>query len=185
MVQLSATRGFLVAGWFALGCMLAEVVCVFVCVRIMDRVSQSRVFVKSLEWVSLLIIVWLVVSSFSSIKNPHALDVPIIPRHISPFLFGFLLMAVNPVQIPFWVGWTTILMERKLLRTDSRQNGLYMIGIAAGSVAASILFIAGGRGIASWIEGREVMFQWTFGLALILIAVVQVAKIVRNKQKPA
>jgi hypothetical protein len=193
MIQLSATRGYVVSSWFALGCMVAEVICVYVCVKVMDRISQSRLLVKSMEWISLMVIVWLVVSSFSTVKDPGPLDVPIIPTNISPFLFGMLLMAVNPVQIPFWVGWTTIMIERKVLSADlpspeatgmrsGRNNTLYIAGIAAGSVAASLLFIAGGRAMSDWIAGREALMQWVFGLALVVIAITQVVKIVRKRK---
>jgi len=182
MMQLSATTNYKVAGWFAFGCMIAEVVCVYVCVKVMDRISQSRLFIKSMEWVSLLVIAWLVISSFSSVK-----EVPI-PKNMPPLVFGFLLMAINPVQIPFWVGWTTILIESKRLPVDGKDNALYIIGIAIGSLVASLLFILGGRGIAVWIDGQESLLQWTFGVALILIAGVQVFKIIKNRRagaKPA
>lgn len=181
MVQLSATRGYVVSAWFALGCMAAEILCVYICVKVMDRIKQSRLLVKSMEWVSLMVIVWLVISSFSTVKDPGPLDVPVIPTNISPFIFGLLLMAVNPVQIPFWVGWTTILIERKLLPPDGRVNTLYITGIGAGSAVASLVFIAGGRAMSEWIAGREVLMQWVFGLALVVIAITQVVKIVRNR----
>lgn len=178
MIQLSATRGYMVSALFALGCMVAEVICVYICVKVMDRISQSRLLIRSMEWISLMVIAWLVVSSFSSVRDPG----PVIPSHISPFLFGLLLMAVNPVQIPFWVGWTTIMIERKVLQSDGRDNTLYISGIAVGSLVASVLFIAGGHAISDAIAGRESLMQWAFGLALLAIAVTQVVKIVRNRR---
>lgn len=180
MIQLSATRGYVVSSWFALGCMMAEVICVYICVKVMDRISQSRLLIKSMEWISLMVIVWLVISSFSSVKDPGPLDVPVIPTNISPFLFGLLLMAVNPVQIPFWVGWTTIMIERKVLTPDSG-NTLYIAGIATGSLAASVLFIAGGAAMSDWLAGREMLMQWVFGIALVTIAITQIVKIVRRR----
>jgi threonine/homoserine/homoserine lactone efflux protein len=182
MIQLAATRGYTVSSWFAFGCMLAEVICVFICLKVMHRISRSPLLIKSMEWVSLLVIVWLVVSSFASVKDPHPMDVPVIPEHISPFLFGLMLMLINPVQIPFWVGWTTILMERRTLSPDGHNNTQYIIGIAAGSILASGLFIAGGRAISDRIAGREVLMQWIFGLALMSIAITQLVKIVRKRK---
>jgi threonine/homoserine/homoserine lactone efflux protein len=182
MIQLSATRGYLVSSWFALGCMAAEVICVYMCVKIMSRITQSRLLIKSLEWVSFMVILWLVVSSFASVKDPHPMGVPVIPEHFSPFMFGLLLMLINPVQIPFWVGWTTILIERKILHAYGHDNIQYIIGIAAGSLLASLLFIAGGHAISGWIAGRQALMQWVFGLALVIIAITQVVKIVRRRK---
>ncbi|HMJ67682.1 MAG TPA: LysE family transporter [Cyclobacteriaceae bacterium] len=182
LIQLAATKGYFVSSWFALGCMLAEVICVVVCVKVMDRISQSRLLIKSLEWVSLLVITWLVVSSFSTVKDPQPLDIPVISGHVSPFVFGFLLMLVNPVQIPFWIGWTTILMERKTLAPDGHDNTRYVTGIAIGSLLASAIFIAGGHAISGWISGRQALMQWIFGLALVTIAITQVITIVRKRK---
>jgi threonine/homoserine/homoserine lactone efflux protein len=61
-VQLAATRGYEVATWFATGCMIAEVLCVSLCLLIMDRINESPKLMRSLEWVSLLVLIWIIVS---------------------------------------------------------------------------------------------------------------------------
>ncbi len=173
MVQLAATKGYSVSIWFAIGCMTAEVVCVSICVLVMDKISQSPIVTRSLEWLSLLIIIWLVISSFT--KS----DVGI-PQMMSPFIFGFVLMILNPVQLPFWFGWTTILVHRKLLLPTRHDNMHYIIGIAVGSILASGLFIAAGHAITSWMSGKEKMIRWIFGSIFIIIAAIQVWRIFRR-----
>jgi threonine/homoserine/homoserine lactone efflux protein len=172
MIQLTATRGYIISTWFASGCMLAEIVCVTVCVLVMDRISQSKRLTRSLEWLSLIVIVWLIVATFTRGNI-------VIPQLMSPFVFGFVLMILNPVQLPFWLGWTTILAQRKILVPAKHNNVLYATGIALGSLAASALFIAGGHLIAGWISGKEKMIQWVFGSIFIIIAAIQLWKIFR------
>jgi hypothetical protein len=73
------------------------------------------------------------------------------------------------------------MMERKVLPADGSNNTIYIAGIAVGSLAASALFIAGGHAMSDWLEGREMLMQWVFGLALVTIAISQVVKIIRRR----
>jgi len=173
MVQLAATKGYLVSLWFAAGCLLAEVVCVSVCLLVMDKISQSKKLSRSLEWASLIVIVWLIVASFTRTSL-------VIPPHIPPFFFGFIVMILNPVQLPFWFGWTTILTQRKILVPSKKNAVLYVGGIALGSALASALFIAGGRAITDWMSGKEKMIQWLFGSIFVIIAIIQLCKILKR-----
>jgi len=175
-IQLAATKGYEVAAWFAIGCMISEVLCVCLCVTIMDRISETPLLMRALEWVSMLVIIWIVVSSFSPLKGFALMEVP--EGDLETLLFGVVIMAINPVQLPFWVGWTTILMQRKLLRPARADNTQYIIGIALGSIIASVLFIAGGHVITRWISGRETLIQWIFGLTFVVIALVHLKKII-------
>jgi threonine/homoserine/homoserine lactone efflux protein len=176
MIQLAATKGYEIAAWFALGCMISEVLCVALCVTIMDRISETPLLMRALEWVSMLVIIWIVVSSFSPLKGFALMEVP--EGNLETLLFGIVIMAINPVQLPFWVGWTTILMQRKLLKPTRSDNTQYIIGIAAGSIIASALFIAGGHVITRWIAGRETLIQWIFGLTFVVIALIHLKKII-------
>ena len=176
MIQLAATHGYELAIWFAAGCMIAEILCVSLCVTIMDRITQSPMLMRSLEWVSMLVIIWIVTSSFSPLKGIAFMNIP--EGRPETLLFGLVIMAINPVQLPFWVGWTTILMQRKILKPVRSDNLQYITGIAAGSIVASGLFIAGGHAITQWISGKETLIHWIFGLTFVVIALIQLKKII-------
>src|ERR1041385_8259230 len=152
-VQLAAMRGYEVATWFAIGCMVSEVLCVSLCLLIMDKITQSARIMRSLEWVSLLVLIWIIVSSFATLKGVASAQLQF--TEVSPFLFGLILMAMKPVQVPFWAGWTTLLVQRGLLKGDRLENVNYVFGTAVGSILASILFIAGGQAITHWMAGKE------------------------------
>ena len=170
MMQLAATKGHQVSLWFAVGCLIAEVLCVSICVLVMDKITRSARVVRSLELLSLIVVIWLIVTSFTGSDT-------VIPPLMSPFVFGFTMMILNPVQLPFWFGWTTILIRRKILSRARQDNLVYIAGIAAGSLLASLIFIAAGHLITSWISGKEKMVQWTFGSIFIIIAGIQIWKI--------
>jgi threonine/homoserine/homoserine lactone efflux protein len=179
-VQLAAMRGYEVATWFATGCMISEVLCVSLCLLIMDKINQSPKLMRSLEWVSLLVLIWIIVSSFASLKGVASEQLQFTP--VSPFLFGLILMAMNPVQVPFWAGWTTLLMQRGLLKGDRLEHVNYVFGTAVGSILASILFIVCGQAITHWMAGKESAIQWGFIAIFITIASIQFIKILRKRR---
>jgi len=179
-VQLAALRGYKVATWFAAGCMISEVLCVSLCLLVMDKITRSPKLMRSLEWVSFLVLIWIIVSSFATLKGVASAQLQF--TQVSPFLFGLILMAMNPVQVPFWAGWTTLLMQRGLLKGDRLEHVNYVFGTAVGSILASIVFIAGGQAITHWMVGKEKAIQWTFIGIFIVIAAVQLAKIIRKRR---
>jgi len=179
-VQLAALRGYEVATWFAIGCMISEILCVSLCLLITNRIHQSPKIMRSLEWVSLLALIWIIVSSFTTLKGVATAQLQFTP--VSPLLFGLILMAMNPVQVPFWTGWTMLLMQRGLLKGDRLQRVNYVFGIAVGSILASILFIAGGQAITHWMAGKEKAIQWSFIGVFIVIAATQLIKIFRKRR---
>lgn len=181
-VQLAAFKGYETAAWFSLGCMVAEVICVSVCILVMDKMTKSNALINILEWATVALLIWIAVSSFAQVKNPTPNDVSLIPGNVSPFMFGLFLMIINPVQMPFWFGWTMILIERKILPISNRYNIQYIIGIAIGSIAASAIFIAGGQAITRWVSGKELLIQWIFGLTFLLIALIQIWKIIKRRR---
>jgi threonine/homoserine/homoserine lactone efflux protein len=178
-VQLAATRGYEQATWFSIGCMVAEILCVSLCLMVMDKITRAAKLMRSLEWVSLLVLIWIIVSSFASLKGIASAQLQF--TQVSPFLFGLILMAMNPVQLPFWAGWTTLLMQRGLLKGDRLEQVNYVFGTAVGSILASIIFIAGGQAITHWMVGKEKVIQWTFTGIFILIAAIQVVKMIRKR----
>src|ERR1044071_6123115 len=129
-VQLAAMRGYEVATWFSIGCMVAEILCVSLCLMVMDKITRSPKLMRSLEWVSLLVLIWIIVSSFASLKGVASAQLQY--TQVSPFLFGLILMAMNPVQLPFWAGWTTLLMQRGLKKGDRLEQVNYVFGTAVG-----------------------------------------------------
>lgn len=179
--QLTAEHGYKVSTWFALGCMLSEILCVSLCLAVMDKISRSGRIMRTLEWVSLLVLIWIIISSFATLKGVTIARLQFSPIKASPFFFGFVLMAMNPVQLPFWAGWTTVLMQRGLLKDDRHENIQYVSGIALGSIVASMLFIAFGQALTHWVAGKERTIQWVFLGMFVVIAAIQVTKIVRSR----
>jgi len=179
-VQLAATDGLATAGFFALGCLVAEVVYVALSMSVMDRLLRYERIIKLMQWISFGILIALAVGSFvAAVRNsPHPV-VQIVSGH-SPFVFGFILMIINPLQLPFWIGWTTVLLEKKVLHLHWSHYILYPLGGAIGSLLASILFIVAGTSLFQQSFVTQKHFHYIIAAIFLISAALQVLAIIKN-----
>ena len=70
---------------------------------------------KILEWVTLGIVVALAVSSFYAAMHAKVHKNVILSSTLNRYILGLVMSAVNPVQIPFWFGWSTVQLTKKIL----------------------------------------------------------------------
>jgi threonine/homoserine/homoserine lactone efflux protein len=177
-VRLSMTGDYMNASLFALGIMTAEIIYAKFCSTLMNHMFRSQFIVRIFQGVVLLILTAMAILSFIASARERTYDTgDLVAGNFPPFVFGFLLMAINPVQIPFWLGWTTILLEKKIL--DSNQHGQlsYLLGIGLGSLLASIIFITLGSFLLSWVAVGERALHFIFGGIFTIMALVHVRKV--------
>ena len=182
LIQL-AIEDYGAAAWFALGSVVAEIVCVRLCLILMNRILKFQFIIRILQWIVLIVLVSLSMMSFAATSNGmvHSSS-PMVLNTIPPFLFGFLIMIINPVQLPFWLGWTTILFEKNVLVSGGPATG-YITGIATGSLIACALFIVGGKALSSFLSMEQYIMQLVFGCVFAVMALVQVKQIIRHRRK--
>lgn len=109
---------------------------------------------------------YLSIRSFLSIQNPQSINLktPLFPVIQSSFLLGLLLSGLNPLQIPFWVGWNSVLFERKTLNKKPGIYILYIMGIGIGTMAGLLIFIFSGRYIIQNIQQYNGVISFLMGL---------------------
>ncbi len=144
-VQLVGSSGIVVAILFSLGCLLAELVAVSASVFLVDRMLRFKGVARLLQWISLFVLLALAIFSFIAAGSESSGDFSPAWDGSSPLIVGFVMMLINPVQLPFWLGWTTVLVGKRVLRTAGFHYVLYVAGSALGSLAASACFIVLGK----------------------------------------
>jgi threonine/homoserine/homoserine lactone efflux protein len=163
LVQLAASDGARAALWFAAGCLMTELIYVWLSLAVRSLITLSGIMPKVFQWVSVVVLAGLAIASFASaIYDSPTINV-FLPGESSPFIFGFMLMAINPVQAPFWFGWSAVLFERKVLLPLPLNYALYIVGIGLGSIAADLLFILTGHFIFTWFPNSQKTFQLVIG----------------------
>jgi len=180
-MQIAISDGFYPAFLFSSGSLLAEMIYVRLSLIAMDWIRKQQKLFKILEWATLAIVAALAISSFYAALHPSVHKNVILSSTVNRFLLGFGMCAINPVQIPFWFGWSTVLYTKKVLLPKSSHYNLYIIGIGIGTLFGNFVFIFGGRLIAQKINANEHILNWIIGGIFALTAIIQLYKILKKK----
>ncbi|HEY1113329.1 MAG TPA: LysE family transporter [Chitinophagaceae bacterium] len=181
IMQLSITDGIMPALLFGFGSLTAEVVYVRLSLIAMDWIRKQHRILKILEWVTLAIVVALAISSFYAAVTPKVTKNVILSSTLNRYLLGLFMSLLNPVQIPFWFGWSTVLFTRKILLPRNLHYNIYIAGIGLGTLMGNFVFIFGGRLIADSINNNQNLLNWIIGGIFSLTALIQVWKMTHNK----
>jgi threonine/homoserine/homoserine lactone efflux protein len=180
-MQISVTDGISPAILFSLGSLVVEIIYVRLSLVAMDWVRKQEKLFKILEWVTLAIVVALAISSFYAAFHPKVGENFILSSTLHRFWLGVVMCAVNPVQIPFWFGWSTVLFTKKVLLPRNDNYNSYIIGIGLGTFAGNCVFIFGGQLIADKLNNNQQILNWVVGGIFALTAIIQLWKIWKHK----
>jgi threonine/homoserine/homoserine lactone efflux protein len=114
-MQISISDSVLQAMLFSIGSLIAEMIYVRLSLVAMDWVRKREFLFKILEWVTLLIVLILAASSFYAAMSPTVQQSIVLSSTLPKIVLGFSMSAVSPAQIPFWFGWSTVLLTKKIL----------------------------------------------------------------------
>lgn len=180
-MQISVSSGIRAAVLFSIGSLLAEVIYVRLSLVAMDWIRKQEKVLKVLEWVTLGIVLALALASFYAAAHPTQEKNVILDSTLPKLVLGFTMSAINPVQIPFWFGWSTVLFSKKILQPRADHYNTYIIGIGIGTFAGNLLFILGGRLIADKIHNNQHVLSWIIGGIFLVTALIQAWRMFRKK----
>lgn len=172
-MQISVSDGAAPAFYFAFGALLVEMAYVRLSLVAMNWVRKQKKLLRSLEWVTLAIILALAVSSFYAATQPSVGKNPILSNTLPRFWLGIFMSAVNPVQIPFWFGWSTVLFTRGVLKPIESHFNAYIAGIGLGTLVGNSLFIFGGQLIVHRLQDNQAVLHVVIGAVFAFTALIQ------------
>ncbi|MFI5205870.1 MAG: LysE family transporter, partial [Candidatus Paceibacterales bacterium] len=155
-MQIGIQESIKNAMYFSLGSLLVEMIYVRISLVGIDWVSKQAKLMKIMEWLTLVIILALATGSFIAAArgNGSAKNV-LLQNNMHRFLLGMFMCAINPVQIPFWFGWSTVLFTKKILSPVHAQYNTYIIGIGIGTLLGNCVFIFGGKWMVQRIANSQ------------------------------
>ena len=181
-MQIGIQESIKNAMYFSFGSLLVEMVYVRLSLVGIDWVRKQDRLMKIMEWVTLAIIIALAVGSFvAASKGGGAAKNVILQNNMHRFLLGMFMCAINPVQIPFWFGWSTVLFTKKILEPNKMQYNTYIVGIGLGTLMGNCVFIFGGKWMVQKIANSQQYLNWVIGGIFALTAVIQLIKMMRHK----
>ncbi len=181
-MQIGIQESIKDALYFSFGSLLVEMVYVRISLVGIDWVRKQERIMKVMEWITFIIIAALAVGSFwAAMKSGGGAKNVLLNNNMHRFILGMMLCAINPVQIPFWFGWSAVLFTKKILEPVNSQYNSYIIGIGLGTLMGNAVFIFGGKWVAEKINNSEQYINWIIGSIFAITALIQLWKILRNK----
>lgn len=180
-MQIAISDGVQEAILFALGILLPDIFYVLATLLAMQWIQKQKKLFLVLEWVTLAIVVALAVANFYAALHPAVQKNVLLSNGLPTFLLGLLMNSINPMQIPFWFGWSTILFTKKILSPQWSNYLLYTAGVTIGTFAGTCVFIFGGRLIADKISSNQTILYVVVGLVFTVTALWQCWKMRKKK----
>jgi threonine/homoserine/homoserine lactone efflux protein len=179
-MQIAQQNGKAAGLWFATGALLIEIIYVYLSLKLFEWLSSNVKILLTIRWISVAILfvfgVWLLA------ENVHT-DTNIVSAwsKANPFKTGLLLSALNPAQIPFWLGWNAVAIDRKLLHFEKNSILLWLIGIGTGTFIGLGIFAIGGPAIIKIITLNDLTLNRIISLIFIATSLFQGLKLIRGK----
>ena len=181
-MQISISDGYIAALWFAVGMLLVEIIYVRLSLVAMDKIRKQTKVLKAMEWITLIIIIALAVFSFiAATKGGGKTKNILLSNGMPRFFLGIIMSAINPVQIPFWFSWSTVLFAKKILLPRNDHYNIYIVGIGLGTFLGTCIFIFGGLLIVNKLNANQNMLNYIIGSIFSITALIQMWKMWKKK----
>lgn len=181
-MQISIAESVRNAILFSLGALTAEMAYVRISLVAMNWVRRQEKIFKLLDWLTLLIIVALAVASFIAASHPHENKNIILNNNLPSYILGLTMSAVNPMQIPFWFGWSTVLFTKKILLPNNHHYNFYTAGIGIGTLIGNSVFIFGGQLIAAKVQNNQSGVNYAIAGVFTVTALIQLWRMFIKKK---
>jgi threonine/homoserine/homoserine lactone efflux protein len=187
-MQISVSDGVQPAMNFVMGALLVEMLYVRLSLVAMNWVMKNKRLFNWLEWISIVVIIALAASSFIAAADPVVKKNVLLSGRLHNFWLGTIMSALNPVQIPFWFGWSTVLFSRKVLLHKNSHYNTYILGIGVGTFIGNLIFIFGGRFVVEVLNTNQRVLHAIIGSIFLLTASIllwkKLSKSKEEKEKP-
>ncbi len=181
-MQIGIQESIADAMYFSFGSLLVEMIYVRISLVGIDWVRKQAKLMRAMEWITLGIVLALATGSFiAAATDGGETKNVLLNNNMHRFLLGMFMCAINPVQIPFWFGWSTVLFTKKILEPKPGQYNSYIIGIGIGTLLGNGVFIFGGKWMVQRIANSQQYLNWVIGGIFALTALIQLIKILRHK----
>lgn len=171
--------------WFALAVVFIELLVVRITLHWSSTIDfKNRIFFYTLP-IAALVLFYMAFTSYMSIGEESELgpSFQVVPMIKSSFVLGLMLSMLNPMHIPFWMGWNNMLMTRKSLDKTRGMYSFYLVGIGTGSFAGFLIFILGGHFLFENLKQYNYLIAFVMGSLYLGFALYILFTLYKNHLK--
>jgi len=180
-MQVAISEGLLRGLYFSLGDAMVEVVYLRISLVGIHCFRQHARMLRWMDWIAFSLVLVLAVGSFIAAMHPSETKSFVLKTNLPLFVLGLVMSALNPVQLPFWLGWSSFLFSKKVLHPHADYYNWYTVGIGIGTMAGLAVFVYGGRLLVDILNTRQTIINYVIGTVFLITAIVQFVKILRHK----
>lgn len=178
--QIASHQGKESAFIYSIGSMLAEVLIVRTALSGMKQIIRRHRLFHILELLTALLLLGMAITCFVATTDIRSVN-SILPNYqLPPFKTGVLLSIVNPMHIPFWLAWTSVLMSKNILSPLPKHYNCYILGIAIGTISGFITFIYLGAYLLDIFERNQFIIFPLTGLVLLIGFLIHIRKMIQS-----
>ncbi len=180
-MQVAISDGLIHGIYFSLGVSLVEVAYVRISLVGIHWLRQHASLLRWMDWIAFAIVLTLAIGSFIAAMHPSETKSFVLKTDLPLIVLGLLMSALNPVQLPFWLGWSSFLFSKKVLHPHAAYYNWYTVGIGIGTMAGLAVFVFGGRLLVDVLNTRQSIINYVIGTVFLITAIIQLVKLLRHK----
>lgn len=164
------------AGLFAMAAIAVEVILVRMALLAVRRLEQLQRLFRFFSVVTALVLLLLAFNSLWAAWRQLPFSVALPFTDLPPLLSGLLLSVINPLHLPFWMGWTAVLRSRYILGDAPGSYNYYVAAIGVGTSLAFAAYGLAGHFLVGLLQRSQVLLNWAIGVVLLATALAQLYK---------
>jgi len=177
--QLTVQKGQEAALVFAAASILTVVVIVRIALTGMKQIIARRRLFQFLEIVTAVLLLAMTVGCFIAAAKMGGIANILPDYHLPPFATGVFMTFINPLHIPFWLGWTSVLMNRGIMSPGPVQYNWYIAGIGLGTFFGFLAFIFTGQILLTSFESNQFIVCLVVGIVLMIVAALHIKRMIQ------
>lgn len=183
ITNLVINKGYTAATLFAMGAIVVEVTVVRIAVVAVSKLEKLHSYFRLFSWLSLLVLFALATVTIIAAVQMKNFEASLPFTNSNPFLSGMVLSFLNPLQLPFWLGWTAVFKTKRLLKHSTAAYNIYITAIGFGTSIAFWLYSFAGSFVITALNNQQYSINWLVGISLLIAATAQLFKrIKKNKE---
>lgn len=180
--QIAASENISEAFLFATAVIIVELIIVRITLLGANSINLNSKFFSYIMPAAIAMLIYLSASNFisaSSQQNIHTSS-SIFPMIKSSFTLGLIMSLLNPMHVPFWMGWNSVLKNRNTLQRKPGMYSSYITGIAVGSVAGLMPFILAGKFLITNYQQYSFIISCAMGILYLGFALYLLFRFYKN-----
>lgn len=161
--------------YFALGIALVEVVYLVFIMYSLNFIFSNHTIYKIIQVITTIVFIIMAFLSFKKWKKQKTeIHRTATNEYTNTFINGIFLSCINLAQFPFWILWTSYLINLKILSSNTLQYPTFIIGTGFGTFFGLVVYIFGGSYLVQKIKQLAQNLELWIGIFFLIAAAFQV-----------